>query len=41
MNHHQKVLELAVNAGEILLHNGAEIFRVQETMIRIAEAFHA
>lgn len=37
----KRVLELAVMAGEVLLHNGGEIFRVQETMIRIAEAYHA
>lgn len=34
-----RVLELSVLAGEILLHNGAEIFRVQETMERIYSAF--
>ena len=33
-------LELAVLAGRILLSNGAEIFRVQETMERIAAAYH-
>ena len=32
-------LELSVLAGEILLYNGAEIFRVQETMERIAKAY--
>jgi uncharacterized membrane protein YjjP (DUF1212 family) len=35
----QKVLDLIMLAGEILLHNGAEIFRVQETMEHIAKAF--
>lgn len=35
----KKVLDLTIAAGEILLHNGAEIFRVQETMIKIAEAY--
>ena len=35
----KKVLDLTILAGEILLHNGAEIFRVQETMIKIAEAY--
>ena len=35
MNDCQKVLDLAVLAGELLLKNGAEIFRVQETMLRI------
>ncbi len=34
----QQALDLAVMAGEILLENGAEIFRVQETVIRILEA---
>ncbi len=32
-------IDVVVLAGEVLLHNGAEIFRVQETMTRIAEAF--
>ena len=31
-----KVLELASYAGHILLENGAEISRVEETMERIA-----
>ena len=35
----KKVLELTVSVGEILLKNGAEIFRVQETMERIARAY--
>lgn len=35
MNNSQSALYLAVLAGELLLKNGAEIFRVQETMIRI------
>ena len=33
MDKHRKALELAGHAGCILLKNGAEIFRVQETMI--------
>lgn len=37
--HNQKVLDLIMLAGEILLHNGAEIFRVQETMEHIANAY--
>ncbi len=37
--HHQKVLDLIMLAGEILLNNGAEIFRVQETMEHIAKAY--
>lgn len=34
----QQVLDLAVLAGEVLLKNGAEIFRVQETVVHILEA---
>ena len=34
-----RVLELAGHAGVLLLANGAEIFRVQETMIRLLRAF--
>ncbi|MGL4344428.1 MAG: threonine/serine ThrE exporter family protein [Cellulosilyticaceae bacterium] len=41
MQENKKILDLAIRAGEILLHNGAEIFRVQETMIRIADAYGA
>jgi uncharacterized membrane protein YjjP (DUF1212 family) len=41
VNLNKRVLELSVMAGEILLHNGAEIFRVQETMLKISEAYHA
>lgn len=33
------VLETAMEAGHILLENGAEIFRVEETMKRISRAF--
>ena len=36
----QKVLDLVMLAGEILLHNGGEIFRVQETMEHIAKSYH-
>jgi uncharacterized membrane protein YjjP (DUF1212 family) len=32
-------LEVVLQAGQILLHNGAEIFRVQETMLRMASTF--
>lgn len=39
MTHNRQVLELAGHAGTILLQNGAEIFRVQETMIHILTAF--
>ena len=34
--HLAKVMETAVSAGQIMLENGAEIFRVEETMERIA-----
>ncbi len=33
------ILETAVEAGHILLENGAEIFRVEETMMRICRHF--
>ncbi len=33
------IMDVVVLAGEVLLHNGAEIFRVQETMTRIAQAY--
>ena len=36
----KKVVDLALEAGRILLKNGAEIFRVDETMIRICQRFH-
>lgn len=39
MTHNRQVLELAGHAGNILLTNGAEIYRVQETMIHILTAF--
>lgn len=39
MIQNQQVLELALLAGRILLQNGAEILRVQETIIHILEAF--
>lgn len=35
------VLELSFQMGEVLLENGAEISRVQETMERVAKAFQA
>lgn len=35
----KQVLDLAAYAGEILLKNGAEIFRVEETMERIASSY--
>ena len=39
MDEHCSALELAGHAGCILLKNGAEIFRVQETMTRILDAY--
>ena len=34
-----KVLETSMEAGKIMLENGAEIFRVEDTMKRISSAF--
>ncbi|MGN0802039.1 MAG: threonine/serine exporter family protein [Candidatus Faecivicinus sp.] len=34
------VMEVAMKAGRLLLENGAEIFRVEETMERICRHFH-
>lgn len=39
MTKDRQVLELAGHAGQILLQNGAEIYRVQETMTHILTAF--
>lgn len=36
----KRVVNLALEAGRILLKNGGEIFRVDETMIRICNRFH-
>ncbi|MDO4312545.1 MAG: threonine/serine exporter family protein [Eubacteriales bacterium] len=36
----KKVVNLALNAGRILLKNGAEIFRVDETITRICKRYH-
>lgn len=36
----KKVVSLALNAGRILLKNGAEIFRVDETITRICKRYH-
>lgn len=33
-----KILDLAAEAGKIMLENGAETYRVEETMIRISKA---
>ena len=38
-NYDKKVLDLAMEAGRILLDAGAEIFRVEETIQRIAGAY--
>ncbi|MEG1447136.1 MAG: threonine/serine exporter family protein, partial [Ruthenibacterium sp.] len=35
----KRILELAVNVGEVILQSGGEIFRAQETMQRIANAY--
>lgn len=35
----KKVVDLAMKAGSVLLKNGAEIFRVEETMERISHSF--
>ena len=34
-----RILDLAAEAGKIMLENGAETYRVEETMIRISKAF--
>lgn len=36
----KKVVDLALEAGAVLLKNGAEIFRVEETIERICHSFH-
>ena len=36
----KEVVDMAAEAGRILLKNGAEIFRVEETMTRICNRFH-
>ena len=36
MERQQEILEFTLEAGRVLLANGGEIFRVQETMQRIA-----
>ncbi|MDY5969292.1 MAG: threonine/serine exporter family protein [Bacteroidales bacterium] len=41
MNEHEETLRLANEAGHILLENGAEISRVEETMQRIAQHYGA
>ncbi|HHV13432.1 MAG TPA: threonine/serine exporter family protein [Clostridiales bacterium] len=39
MNDSEKIFRLVMLTGEILLKNGAEIFRVQETMLIIAQYY--
>lgn len=39
MKKNQEILSLAVLAGEILIKNGGEIFRVEDTMMRIIESY--
>ena len=36
----KKVVDMALEAGRILLKNGAEIFRVEDTITRICHRFH-
>lgn len=40
-NKKEKLIKLVMKAGEIQLRNGAEIFRVEETVVRIANAYGA
>lgn len=40
MEEENSVLELSLRMGKTLLENGAEISRVQETMERVAKAYH-
>lgn len=39
MQEPRRILELSGHAGQVLLKNGAEIYRVQETMTHILDAF--
>lgn len=41
MDRNQQILELTIIAGELLLKSGAEIFRVEDTMEKIAAAYGA
>ncbi len=36
----RSILNLAVYAGEIMLKNGAETYRVEDTIVRICKAYH-
>lgn len=40
MNKSDKIINLAVEAGKIILQNGGETYRVEETMLRICYAFN-
>ena len=40
MNEKDFLLETCVLAGKIMLENGAEMYRVEDTMNRIADNFH-
>ncbi len=35
----REVLDIAIRAGEILLRNGAEIYRVEDTIVRICKSY--
>lgn len=35
-----KVLDIAVRAGSLLLRSGAETYRVEETIVRICQSYH-
>lgn len=39
MNSHKEVLNLAVQIGDAMLRNGAEIYRVEDTVKRVIRAF--
>lgn len=41
MHDQKRILELCVKMGSLLLANGAEIFRAQQTMELVANAYHA
>ena len=35
-----ELMEIVLKAGEIMLTSGAEIYRVEETIIRICDSYH-
>ncbi len=39
MEHEREIMDVAIEAGHILLENGAEIFRVEETVHRISRHY--